>query len=237
MNPNLEIILPVYNEEDNLRPLYDEITAALEGQDLEWQVLFVDDGSSDNSREIIKELSANNSTATGLLFKENNGQSAAFAAGFEQAGGEMIVTMDADRQNDPADIPKIIAPLTDYDMVAGYRANRRDSWLRRKASNIANKVRNWYTGDDIIDTGCSLKAFRLEVVKKIPVFDGMHRFLPTLARMKGYSVTQVATNHRPRTAGETKYSNFGRLRKTIWDLWAVRWMQKRSINYEIESKL
>lgn len=230
----VDIILPVYNEKDNIIPLVEEIHAVLAGLDYRYAIVLVDDGSDDGSADIIRRLSDKDDRIIGVFLRKNSGQTAAFAAGFEVSTGDYLVTMDADGQNDPADIAAMLEPLEEFDVAAGYRVNRADRPSRKLASRFANSVRNRVTGDNIIDTGCSLKAFRRNVVKNIPVFDGMHRFFPTLARMKGYRVQQVPTNHRPRQVGKTKYSNLGRLRKTVWDLWAVRWMQKRKLAYEIK---
>ncbi len=229
----LDFILPVYNERENLRDMRDEIAEVIEQTDWFYRILFVDDGSNDGSTRLIRRMAASDPRIASIHFGENCGQSAAFAAGFEAASFPLVVTMDADGQNDPADVPKMVGRIQEYDLVAGYRSNREDTLLRRLGSGVANRVRNWVTGDNIIDTGCSLKVFRLEVVKSLPMFRGMHRFLPTLAKMKGYRVTQVPTHHRPRTKGRTKYTLSGRLMKTVWDLWAVRWMQKRRLDFTI----
>lgn len=232
----LTCILPVYNEVKNLQPLCAEIEAAAEQTNFGWRILFVDDGSTDGSTAKIKELTETKDHVASLHFTNNAGQSAAFVAGFEKVQTPLVATLDADGQNDPADIPAMVEQLESADMVAGYRANREDHWLRTFGSWLANKVRNFVTGDNIIDTGCSLKVFKREVVKSFPAFEGMHRFLPTLARMKNFTVSQHPTNHRPRERGTTKYSLSGRLFTTIWDLWAVRWMQNRVINYQIEEE-
>lgn len=231
----LSLVLPVYNEERNLKPLTEEIHEALSGI-CDYRIIYVNDGSSDDSRRVLDDLARSDKTVTVLHFRENNGQSAAFAAGFQEADTAYVATMDADRQNDPTDLPDMLDELDEYDMVAGYRVNRRDSWLRRFGSSLANNVRNFVTGDQIIDTGCSLKIFRREIIDDIPLFEGMHRFFPTLAQREGYSVTQVPTNHRPRVQGESKYTLSGRLIRTVVDLLAVRWLQNRSLDYEIDSK-
>lgn len=233
---NVDIVLPVYNEKGNVRSLVDEIDQVLSEQDYDYNLILVDDGSSDGSSEIIRELAADRDSIRSVHFRENCGQSAAFKAGFEHATSELVVTLDADGQNDPSEIPEMVELADQYDVVAGYRANRQDHWIRSIGSSLANKVRNWVTGDNVIDTGCSLKVFHREVIQEIPMFKGMHRFLPTLAKMEGFSVTQHPTNHRERKEGETKYSLSGRLFETIWDLLAVRWMQKRHLDYEIEEK-
>jgi glycosyltransferase involved in cell wall biosynthesis len=169
----------------------------------------------------------------GLLLKRNRGQTAAFDAGFKAARGRAIVTLDADLQNDPRDIPALLAELARHDAAVGYRSQREDDWLRRISSRLANAVRNRLSGDDIIDTGCSLKAFRTECLGDIKLFTGMHRFLPTLLRIEGRSVVQVPVNHRPRHAGTSKYGVWNRAFRALADLLAVRWMKKRRLDYEV----
>jgi len=230
---DLTVVLPVYNEKQNIQPLTKEIRTSLEGE-CDFTVLYVNDGSTDGSTDVLNELAGEYSGVDVIHFSGNAGQSAAFAAGFREAETPLVATMDADRQNDPADLPKLLEALDDYDVVAGYRENREDNWLRKVGSRLANNVRNAVTGDDIVDTGCSLKLFRRQVLEDIPYFEGMHRFFPTLARREGYTVTQVPTNHRPRMEGETKYTLTGRLMTTVSDLLAVRWLLDRSLDYEIE---
>ncbi len=231
----LTIVLPVFNEAGNLRSLTREIKEALNGI-CDYRVLFVNDGSTDNSRRILNEIAAAHERVEVIHFRKNAGQSAAFAAGFEEAGTPLVATMDADGQNDPNDLPDMLDEIGKYDVVAGYREDRKDNRVRQLASRFANKVRNLVTGEDIVDTGCSLKLFRREVLEDLPYFEGMHRFLPTLVRREGYNVVQVPTTHRPRIEGETKYSVMGRLLTTCLDLLAVRWLLDRTLDYEIDSK-
>ena len=153
-------------------------------------------------------------------------------AGFHLARGRAVVTLDGDLQNDPAEIPRLARMLSDWDVVCGIRAHRQDTWWKRRSSRIANGFRNWVTGDDIVDTGCTLKAYRRECVERLELYNGMHRFLPTLLKMRGYRVTQVPVSHHPRRAGKTKYDTWRRLKKGLADVWAVRWMKKNWIAYE-----
>jgi dolichol-phosphate mannosyltransferase len=162
----------------------------------------------------------------------NSGQSAAFGVGFQYAKHPIIVTMDADGQNDPADIPLLLDGLEDADVCCGYRHNRQDTASKRLASRIGNRIRNAFLGSDIIDTGCSLKAFRADFVRHLTMHDGMHRFLPNLCAMQGARINQIPVNHRPRTSGVSKYTNFGRLLKTVPDLLAVRWMKTRTRRFQ-----
>jgi glycosyltransferase involved in cell wall biosynthesis len=233
--PDLSVVAPVYNEIENLDALVREITAALEPEGLSFEIVLVDDGSSDGSSEKIAELAhASGSVVRGLHFRENRGQTAAFDAGFKAARGRWVVTLDADLQNDPRDIPKLLEQLNEFDAAVGYRQTREDNWLRRISSRIANSIRNRLSGDDIIDTGCPLKAFRRESLADLKLYTGLHRFLPTLLRMEGYTVTQLPVSHRPRTAGKSKYGVSNRALRAFIDLLAVRWMKKRILGYEVE---
>ncbi len=232
---SLTVIVPVYNEQRNIPPLFAELKAALEPLGKTWEVLFVDDGSTDASLEAIKELAADNPQVGYLAFARNCGQSAAFAAGFQAATSEVVVTIDADLQNDPADIPAMIERYeTGCDMVIGWRARRKDSGAKRLASRWANAIRNRFTGENVIDTGCSLKIMRTDLARRLPMFTGMHRFLPTLMKLEGARVAQMPVNHRPRLHGESKYRTFGRAKTTVFDLLAVMWMQRRHISYAVK---
>jgi len=232
--PDLSVVAPVYNEVENLDALVREITAALEPEGLTFEIVLVDDGSSDGSSEKIDELArASGGVVRGLHFRENRGQTAAFDAGFKAARGRWVVTLDADLQNDPRDIPRLLEQLDEFDAAVGYRQTREDNWLRRISSRIANSIRNRLSGDDIIDTGCPLKAFRRESLADLKLYTGLHRFLPTLLRMEGYTVTQLPVAHRPRTAGESKYGVGNRALRAFVDLLAVRWMKKRTLGYEV----
>jgi len=230
---DLSLVIPVFNEKDNLRPLVREIVAALTPLGVTWEILLVDDGSRDGSAEVIAALAREGLGVRGLHFLANRGQTAAFDAGFKAAVGNVVVTMDADLQNDPKDIGALLAALPGNDAAVGYRHKRRDTWLRRVSSKLANAVRNRLSGDDIIDTGCSLKAFRRECLARIKLFTGLHRFLPTLLRMEGFRVVQVPVNHRERAMGVSKYGVWNRVFRSFVDLLAVRWMRKRLLNYQV----
>jgi glycosyltransferase involved in cell wall biosynthesis len=228
--PGLSIVIPAFNEEDNLAPLWEEIRAALDPCGIAYEVLFVDDGSTDRSPQVLAALAAADPRLRIIRQRRNAGQSAAFAAGFRFARAPFVVTLDADLQNDPADIPRFLREIEDCDVVCGIRANRHDSFARRLSSRIANGVRNRLTHDDIVDTGCSLKAFRAAFLGQLPMFTGMHRFLPTLLRLQGARVKQVPVRHRPRRFGVAKYGIGNRLFRALADLFAVRWMQRRWID-------
>ncbi len=235
---SISVVVPVFNEEDNIPVVYQEIADALTPLGLPWDVLFVDDGSNDTSLQVIKQLAAQEPEHVRFIaFARNCGQSAAFAAGFKTANAEVIVTIDADLQNDPADIPAMLAVYEQgHDMVIGWRAERQDSWTKKKASRIANWIRNTVSRETVTDTGCSLKILRAELARKIPMFTGMHRFLPTLMKLEGAQVAEVKVNHRPRLHGKSKYGVLDRALTTWSDLLAVRWMKKRYIRYEIKER-
>jgi dolichol-phosphate mannosyltransferase len=232
-NLDLSVVVPVYDEKDNLEPLVEELEPVLQSLGLRYEILLVDDGSRDGSTEIIASLARTRDGVRGLYFLRNAGQTAAFDAGFKNARGRLVVTLDADLQNDPADIGALLEALSDHDAVVGYRHMRADSWLRRLSSSVANAVRNQLSGDDIVDTGCSLKLFRRECLSEIKLYDGMHRFLPTLLRIEGKSVLQLPVNHRPRIAGTAKYGMRNRVFRAFADLMAVRWMKQRRLDYEV----
>ena len=230
MEPQVSLIVPVYNEEESLPVLAEEIRAALAPTPYSYEVLFVDDGSTDASPEVLRRLAAADPRLRVLRLRRNSGLSAGLAAGFDHARGDLLVSLDSDLQNDPADIPALLAELAGYDVVCGIRARRRDNWLRRASSRIANGVRNWATDESIADVGCTLRAYRAEFVRRLPMFTGMHRFLPTLLRLEGARVKEVPVNHRPRLHGQAKYNVRNRIWKAIADLMAVRWMQRRWID-------
>jgi dolichol-phosphate mannosyltransferase len=225
---DISLVIPVYNEQECIVATLDEAFGVLERHGKPFEVIAVDDGSSDGTPRILAEQRQRRPALRVLRVSPNSGQSAAFGVGFRHSRGRTVVLMDADGQNDPADIPKLLDAMRDCDMCCGYRAVRRDTLSKRLGSRFGNAVRNRVLHDGIIDTGCSLKAVRSDLVRDLPMaFRGMHRFLPVLLMMKGARVRQIPVNHRPRAAGSSKYTNFRRLLDTRSDLWAVRWMQKR----------
>jgi len=232
----LSVVIPAYNEEANVEACYRELRSVLEALDRSFEVVFVDDGSTDGTFRIIAGLADADRRLRVLRLRRNAGQTAALDAGFRAARGDVIVTMDADLQNDPADIPRLLAALTESDAACGWRVNRRDPWTKRVASRVANRVRQYVTEDGIHDTGCTLKAFRREALGRLRLYRGMHRFLPALLRVDGFRVTEVPVGHRPRRAGQSKYGNWGRLWAGLADLWAVRWMARRHLRYEIDEE-
>jgi dolichol-phosphate mannosyltransferase len=237
--PSLSVVIPVYNEEDNLEPLWAELVLVLERLGEEFEVIFVDDGSQDRSAEIIRGLREADPRVRLVRFKANAGESAATDAGFRAARGHWVVTMDADLQNDPADIPRLLADLDRWDAVTGWRVNRASGDLlpKRIASRVANRIRNWVSDEAIADSGCTFRAFRRECLRGLVLYRGFHRFVPTLLRMRGYRVIEVPVNHRPRRFGRSKYGITNRAVVAFCDLLAVRWMKSRALHYEVAEDL
>ncbi len=235
MPVDVSVVVPVYDELANLRPLVEELDRTLSVRPVQVEIILVDDGSRDGSSTLIDELAQSHPHVRGLHFRRNRGQTAAFDAGFKAATGQAVVTIDADLQNDPADIFTLLDALEECDAAVGYRRKREDSLVRRWSSRIANAIRNRLSGDDIIDTGCSLKAFRRECLSSVKLFTGMHRFLPTLLKFEGYRIVQIPVNHRARRSGYSKYGVWNRALTAFVDLLAVRWMKKRRLNYEVAS--
>ena len=231
----LSVLIPAYNEEACLGALIRETACVLHGLGRSFEILVVDDGSTDWTPRLLNDLRAEVSELRAVRLVANSGQSAALLAGFRAARGKMLATLDADGQNDPSDIPALIAKLDSCDLCCGYRAQRRDPWSKRIGSRLANAVRNRILRENIRDTGCTLKAFRAEWARELPMqFRGMHRFIPALLAMAGARIAEIPVHHRPRAAGTSKYTNWGRLKESLWDLWAVRWMQKRYRSIQTE---
>ena len=236
---DVALVIPVYNERDNLPLLIDEITHAVGGTGRRYEIVAVDDASTDGSLDVLRGLERDHPELRVVALAEHAGQTAALAAGFRAACSRVVVTLDADLQNDPADVPALLAELerSSAAAVVGYRVNRHDSAWKRLQSRIANGVRNRLNRETIRDTGCSLKAFRADAVCALPLFDGMHRFLPTLVRMGGGTVVEVPVRHRPRRFGRTKYGMWNRVFRSFADALAVRWMQRRALRYRIREEL
>lgn len=230
------IVVPIYNEQDNIEPLLTELEAVMSAYASSWEVIFVDDGSQDRSRFILKKLIFEKPFLRTIRLKQNAGQTAALKAGFRAASGEYVITLDGDRQNDPKDIPHLIAVAKlGYDLVAGKRRTRKDSQTKRVISKFANYFRQKILSDGISDTGCSLKVMRKSALDKIPLYKGMHRFLPALFLIEGFSVKEVEVDHRERKSGKSKYTLFNRGFALVCDLFMVWWMKKRKLIYEVEA--
>src|SRR6187399_2368137 len=230
-SPQVSVIVPVYNEEENVPILQAELRAALRA--VEHEFIFVDDGSADRTVERIEPAP----NLRVIRFEKNSGQSAAIYAGLEAAHGAIQVLIDGDLQNDPADIPKLVDEISrGADLVCGYRAQRRDTRLKRLTSRIANAVRSRYTRDGVRDTGCTLKAMRRECVSALVPFKGMHRFIPALIKDAGYRLVEIPVNHRPRKFGQSKYGLGNRAVRATVDMFGVRWLLARRLNYKIREE-
>jgi glycosyltransferase involved in cell wall biosynthesis len=228
----LSVIVPLYNEQDNVELLCGEIEAALNG--LEFEIVWVDDKSTDQT---LSRIPRGPRTRV-LQFAQNTGQSGALYAGICAARGEVLVLMDGDRQNDPADIPRMLAELENgFDLVCGYRVNRQDSLSKKLTSRVANAVRSRFTRDGVRDTGCTLKVMRRECREALVPFFGMHRFIPALIKGLGYRITEVPVHHRPRVAGVSKYGFGNRAWKATCDMFAVRWLLSRQIRIRVSEEM
>jgi dolichol-phosphate mannosyltransferase len=234
---DISVVVPVYNEEENLPILIPKLMEVLEGLGRPYEMIFVDDGSTDRSRELLKEEASQHSQIHLLGFRKNCGETAAGAAGLKEARGQIVITIDADLQNDPRDIPTMLGYLKEYDMVTGWRQKRDDSWVKRITSKIANKIRNWLSGETIHDSGCTFRAYKRECLQNLKLFKGMHRFMPTLVKMEGFRVIEIPIAHHPREFGVSKYTTWNRMWRAFVDLLAVKWMKSRQLKYEIEERI
>jgi len=238
--PELSLVIPCYNEQDNLRALIKAIREAVDPLRLPYEVVITDDCSRDRSWEILKELAAADPRVRGQRFAFNCGESAASWAGLKAARGKYLVTLDADLQNDPKDLPKFLEALKQFDCVCGTRVKARgagDNFIRVASSRIANWVRNKLSGEQIADAGCTYRAFKRECIENLKFFKGMHRFLPTLFKIEGHSITEIEVTNNPRFAGQSHYGVWNRLFASFYDLLAVRWMKKRMFQYRIAEKI
>ncbi len=232
------VAIPVFNEAESLDELVSRVEAAMQKTGRTWELILVDDGSTDGSYARIVELKKRCPSLRGLKFSKNNGQTAAMAAGIKAARGQIIITLDADLQNDPADIPLLLEKLDEgFDAAVGWRKKRNDNFIRRASSKFANWIRNVISSETIKDTGCSLKAFRTAIIQPIELFEGMHRFLPTLVKMNGGRVIEVEVSHHPRQKGVSKYNVWNRIFRSFLDLLAIRWMKWRKLRYQIDEQV
>ncbi len=236
--PEVTVIIPVKDEQDNIAPLAREISAAMGTRDWSWEALWIDDGSTDGSPAALTEVCEADPHHRYISFAENRGQSAALWAGFKACRGQVVATIDGDGQNDPADLPGLVEAVVagPADMVNGYRARRRDNLVRKISSKVGNGFRSWLTGKTVRDVGCSTRAFRRECTEDLPRFNGMHRFLPTLVAMQGYRLAEVPVNHRPRRSGQSKYNIGNRLWVGLGDTLGVMWLKKRAFTYTVKDR-
>jgi len=231
----------VYNEAENIPLLHEAIVGTIDPAGISAEIILVDDGSTDESWREIEKLVARDARVRGIKFKANRGETAASDAGLRAARGQFVMTMDADLQNDPKDIPKFLEALDrGFDCVCGTRVasrGRGDNFLRVASSRIANWVRNKLSNEQISDAGCTYRAFRRECVEKLKLYRGLHRFIPTLLKMEGFTVTEIPVSNNPRLHGQSKYGVWNRLFKSFHDLLAIRWMKSRMLGYEIAAQL
>lgn len=230
----VSIVIPAYREVENLGPLLGELGAVMDRLGAPAELILVDDGSGDGTAEHLLAASRRDPRIRPVLLESRSGQSAALAAGLLRAGGEIIVTMDADLQNDPADVPRLLAALENADVVSGIRKNRNDSRVRLISSRIANSVRRAVLGDRVTDIGCSLKAYRRTALEALPLFVGGHRFLPALCVLRGARFTEIDVHHRARTRGTSKYGVGNRLWAGLADLFGVLWLRSRLVRYRVK---
>ncbi len=231
-NVELSVVAPLFNERGNLERLFERVSAALDGR-VSWELVLVDDGSRDGSADVIGALKRADPRVNGVFLDRNRGQTTALLAGIEHARGALVATLDADLQNDPQDLVRMLWLIETCDAVVGVRRERHDSWLRRASSRVANRIRDRVLGDRVRDSGCALRLMRREAACSIPRFEGMHRFLPTLLRWSGYTVVEAPVAHYERTWGRSKYGVWNRLWRTAHDILVVRWMRSRLIRPDV----
>ncbi len=226
----LSVVLPCANERDNLQPLIQELETELQRLDEPFEIIVVDDASTDDGLEVLRVLQTTRPWLRILRHRVNCGQSACYCTGFQFARGDLVVTMDGDRQHDPADLPRLLRALQgEVAAVCGVRTTRHDNWVRRISSRVANQFASLMTGDAVVDAGCTFRVIRKSALAELPVFNGLHRFLPTLLRYQGYQIVRVPIRHRQRLAGKSKYGIGNRLWRGIVDCLAIRWFRHRSI--------
>ncbi|MBI4601964.1 MAG: glycosyltransferase family 2 protein [Planctomycetes bacterium] len=234
--PRLSVVVPCYDEEENVEALVGECFGVLRRLGASFEMIVVDDGSKDGTLRRLLELREGRPELRVVAMARNTGQSGALVAGFARARGELVATLDGDLQNDPAEIPRLIERLEHEgcDVVSGWRAKRRDSFLRRASTRVANGVRKWFLADGMNDSASSMKVYRREVLEHMPVFHGMHRFFPAIAKMRGFRVIEVPVNHRPRLKGQAKYGLWNRVFLATLDMFGVAWLRRRAVRIEAQ---
>lgn len=238
MKKKYSVVIPFKNEEENVGLVVQETADTMKSLDQPWELIVIDDGSTDKTLTSLIEMKSMFSEMKIIVFSQNAGQSSAFEAGFKAASGEFIITLDGDGQNDPRDIPLMIETSQQgYDLVVGRRANRKDSFSKKWISRISNFIRSKVCKDGISDTGCSLKLYRRSCLDQIKMYEGMHRFIPALFVIEGFSIKQIDVNHRPRFKGKSKYNFLNRSIHPLIDMFVVYWMRKRSLKYTIKTEL
>lgn len=235
--PLYSIVIPLKDEAENIYDLITNIVLTMDRMTDPWEVICVDDGSTDDTLKNLIELKEKLPQMRIISFDGNYGQSNAFAAGFDAARGEYVITMDGDCQNDASDIPRMIEVIQDADMVCGIRQKRKDTFFKKIISRVANFIRSRFCHDGVQDTGCSLKVYRRDCLNKIKMYRGMHRFLPALFLIEGFRIKEIPVKHHQRAYGKTKYNIFNRSFNTVADMFAVRWMHKRQLQYQIQKEI
>lgn len=230
------IVVPVYNEEDNLLRVEKELLAFINVATKSTKILFVNDGSEDNSQDLIEAICNRNQDFSYISFKENRGLSAAIKAGFDYTETDLVGYIDSDLQTTPLDFNVLLDYIDDFDLVTGVRSNRKDSFVKNISSKIANHIRRGFTNDGMDDTGCPLKVIKTEYAKRIPMFKGLHRFLPAMILLQNGKIKQVTVKHFPRVAGKAKFGLWNRLLGPLTDCFAYLWMKKKYINYEVNKQ-
>ncbi len=230
------IIVPVYNEEDNLKRVEKELLAFINISNKKTEILFVNDGSTDNSQQLINTICKRNNGFHYINFKENKGLSSAIKAGFDHIESPLVGYIDSDLQTSPEDFNLLLDKIGEYDLVTGVRVNREDSFVKSISSTIANGIRRIFTHDGMDDTGCPLKVIKTDYAKRIPMFKGLHRFLPAMILLQKGKILQVPIRHFPRNAGKSKFGLWNRLSGPLLDCFAYLWMKKKYINYEVKDK-
>lgn len=228
------MVIPAYNEQENIAALLQRVESALRSIGKPFEVIIVDDGSTDNTANLLEQAMSERPWLRVLRMRSNSGQSAAFEAGFDAARGQVIATIDADLQNDPEEIARLLPMLDGYDMVTGWRKQRADTPFRRWQSRQANRIRNWITGETVNDSASSLKLYKASAIKGLKLFRGAHRYFPTLVKMRGFSVREEPVKHSPRHAGTAKYGFGNRAFVGIADVLGVRWLKKRFLRYQVD---
>jgi dolichol-phosphate mannosyltransferase len=235
-SPRLSLVVPCYTEEENVDDLVDECFRALRSTGSTFEMVVVDDGSSDATLARLRAAMASRPELRVIALRKNTGQSGALVAGFAAARGEFIATVDGDLQNDPADVPALlrIVESGECDVASGWRKKRRDSFVRRVSTRVANSVRKTFLGDGMNDSASAMKVYRRDVLQHMPVFHGMHRFFPAIAKMRGFRVLELPVNHRPRTRGQAKYGLWNRVFRATIDMFGVSWLRRRALRIEAE---
>lgn len=239
-SPLISVVIPCYNEQDNLVPLVTTLSEVLNPLNVTYEIVITDDCSKDDSWNVLKKIAAENPRLVAQRFEKNAGQSAALWAGIKAARGKYIATLDADMQNDPRDLPKFLEAMKTADCICGNRKAKRaegDNFIRQISSKIANGVRNWITQENVSDSGCCYRMFKRECAADLKFFKGMHRFLPTLFKIEGFTIAEIPVNHQHRLAGVSKYGVWNRVFASSYDLFAVRWMQKRMYRFKVKDRL